>query len=78
MYKAIKIGLYCTEHTVNTRNRNDARPVNCNTTLRQQSLSYMGPKTWNKLPNEIRSIQKLSTFKNSLKKHFISFYEQSD
>ena len=78
MYKAIKIGLYCTEHTVNTRNRNDARPVNCNTTLRQQSLSYMGPKTWNKLPNEIRSIQKLSTFKNSLKKHFISCYEQSD
>ena len=34
------------------------------------AFSIAAPKIWNKLPHEIRSVQKLSTFKIALKTHF--------
>ena len=69
MFNAIKEGNFCTEHTLNTRNRDQAQPAYHRTTQGQQSLSYMGPKVWNELPNEIRNLKNLTTFKCKLKKH---------
>jgi len=78
MFKAIKEGKFCTEHTLNTRNRDQAQPAYHRTTQGQQSLSFMGPKVWNEIPHEIRSIKNITTFKCKLKKHYISNYKLAE
>ena len=75
MFKAINEGKFCTEHTLNTRNRDLAQSEYHRTTQGQQSLSFMGPKVWNEIPLEIRNIKNLATFKRKLKKHYINNYE---
>ena len=36
----------------------------------QKYLSYLGPKTWNSLPSELKSIDNISTFKHKIKENF--------
>ena len=36
----------------------------------QRGLSYIGPKLWNKLPSELKSIESLNTFKHTIKEIF--------
>ena len=37
-----------------------------------QSLSYVGPSTWNKLPNNLKTATSVNcSFKNDIKKHFL-------
>ena len=74
MQKALKEGKYRTQHSLNTRNRNLAQSVFHRLTMGQQSLSFMGPKTWNGLPENVRCIDNLSSFKYSLKQYLLRQY----
>ena len=38
----------------------------------EKSFSVTGPKLWNALPLEIRKSTRLSTFKTSVKKHYLN------
>ena len=35
-----------------------------------QSLSYVGPSTWNKLPNNLKTATSVNCFKQEVKKYF--------
>ena len=74
MFKAIKQGRYQCQHTLNTRNRGLAQPLFNRLASGERSVSVMGPKVWNNLPQNIRNIEMLSAFKNQLKNHFINQY----
>ena len=39
--------------------------------LGMQSLSYVGPSTWNKLPNNLKTTTSISCFKHGIKKYFL-------
>ena len=39
--------------------------------LGMQSLSYVGPSTWNKLPNNLKTTISVNCFKHDIKKHFL-------
>ena len=39
-----------------------------NSNMGQKSMSVLGPKTWNALPTELKSMNNLNTFKHMLKK----------
>ena len=41
------------------------------TTQGQNSLSYIGPSVWNKLPENIKSCNSVNTFKHNVKKHLM-------
>ena len=43
-------------------------------TLTQHAFSFMGPNEWNKLPINLRKIEKLPKFKRNLKKYFLDSY----
>ena len=45
---------------------NPFRKTNCG----QNSLSYIAPNTWNKLPDSLKITEKLNTYKHRVKKHF--------
>ena len=36
-----------------------------------QNLSYVGPSTWNKLPNNLKTATSVNWFKHDIKKHFL-------
>ena len=36
----------------------------------QKGISYLGPRTWNRLPPEIKSVGSINTFKHDIKKMF--------
>ena len=36
-----------------------------------QSLSYVGPGAWNKLPNNFKTATSVNCFKNDIKKYFL-------
>ena len=36
----------------------------------QKGISYLGPRTWNKLPSEIKSVGTVNTFKHDIKTKF--------
>ena len=74
MHKSLKMNKYRTQHSLNTRNRNLAQPVFQSLTLGQQSISYMGPKTWNNFPDDIRCIDSLKVFKIRLRTYLINQY----
>ena len=42
------------------------------TTLGQNSLSYLGPSIWNKLPENIKRCNNVNTFKHNVKKHYFN------
>ena len=39
--------------------------------LGMQILSYIGPSTWNKLPNNLRTANNVNCFKHSIKNNFL-------
>ena len=39
--------------------------------LEMQSLSYVGPSTWNKLPNNLKTATSVKCFKHDIKKYFL-------
>ena len=45
------------------RSVNNYKEEKYNTSLKKMFLSIMGPKYWNKLPNNLKSIDIINTFK---------------
>ena len=41
------------------------------TNMGLNSLSYLGPSLWNKLPENIKQSSSLNTFKHEVKEHFL-------
>ena len=39
--------------------------------LGMQHLSYVGPSTWNKLPNNLKTSTSVNCFKDNIKKYFL-------
>ena len=77
MYKLINIGNTSTlrqQHNYPTRTRGNLRTPIHHLTIFQHSLSFTGPKTWNSIPEHIKSLPTLSSFKKQYKKHIISQY----
>ena len=67
-------GGYRIEHNVNTRNRNLSKPKFHGKERTIQSIATRGPKLWNSLPPELRSIESISRFKRPLKTFYVSKY----
>ena len=42
-----------------------------NAKLGMQSLSYVGPSAWNKLPNNLKTATSVNCFKHDIKKYFL-------
>ena len=74
VFKARKKGLYTTDHSRPSRYRNLVLPSLHRLTLTQHSVSYAGPKIWNHLPENVRSIDSLPRFKSFLKRYFLNKY----
>ena len=63
-------------HSYNTRaktNRN-IYPIFARTRLGQSSLEYQIPSIWNKLPNNIRQLSTINSFKYKFKQHLVNQY----
>ena len=62
------------QHAYFTRNNEKLRIPAHNLTLFQHSLSYSGPKTWNSIPNSIKILPSIHSFKKQFKKHTLLNY----
>ena len=62
-------------HSYGTRGRLLLRPKYQRTTITQQSITYRGPKIWNSLPDTLKKIRTLPSFKTKLRNFFISQYQ---
>ena len=74
MFSAMKKGLYLIEHSINTRNRNQASSTHHRLSTTQHSVSFEGPRIWNQLPQSLRNVDSLYVFKTKLKRHLIQQY----
>lgn len=77
MYKKIKSETSVSlqpQHTYFTRTHENLRTPAHNLTLFQHSLSYSGPKTWNSIPNNIKALNSIHSFKEQFKKHILLNY----
>ena len=61
-------------HAYPTRTRENLRIPIHNLTIYQHSLTYLGPKIWNALPDTLKSLTTLRNFKKRFKNHIISQY----
>ena len=46
--------------------------------LGMQSLSYVGPNTWNKLPNNLKTTTSVNCFKHDIKKYFLKKLSETE
>ena len=74
MHKERSKGNFGRTHNINTRNTNMALPVFHSLTSTQHAVSYSGPSAWNNLPENLRAIKSVPSFKKSVKAHFLSLY----
>ena len=80
VFKSIQNHINVNLFHFNTNTRFNLRNLNvllipmCNTRQSQTSIRYHGVKIWNKLPQEIREKQSISSFKKSLKLYLLQFY----
>ena len=42
------------------------------TNMGQKAISYIGPSIWNSLPDSIKTVNSLNTFKHVVKKHYLT------
>ena len=61
-------------HSYNTRRVLDLRPNFHRTVMTQRSINYVGPTHWNRLPVELKCIQRLSSFKYHVRNYFLTGY----
>ena len=61
-------------HNYLTRTRQNIRIPIHSLTIFQHSLSYLGPTIWNALPEQIKQLRTLHSFKKHLKKYIVSQY----
>ena len=74
MYKTQEFHIAIPQHNYPTRTRTDLRVPAHSLTIFQHSLSYIGPKTWNSIPSNIKNLLTLNSFKKHFKKLIISQY----
>ena len=74
----IQKGFYKIEHNVEIRNCNMAKPKSHMLTRTRQSITVNGPNMWISLPDEIRSITSIISFKKNLKAHYLSKYDTAE
>ena len=51
---------------------------NCKKVSGYRTISYLGPKLWNMLPNDIKSAESVNSFKHRIKKHYFSELVRKD
>lgn len=61
-------------HNHGTRNQHTLQIPRHNLTIYRHSLMYLGPITWNNIPEHIKLSPSLQCFKKRLKEHLLSFY----
>ena len=62
-------------YSYNTRSKKDLHAQEINTiTYGAKQISYITRQCWNELPKEIKQEQNTNTFRQNLKKHFLSAY----
>ena len=74
MFHARDRGEYDTQTNYQTRGPNRALSAFRRTTTTQHAISFAGPKYWNSLPPDIRSINNYKRFRKSLKEHLLGKY----
>lgn len=62
------------QHNYPTRTQHNIRIPRHNLTLFQHSLSYLAPKTWNAIPDHIKNLPSVFSFKKNLKKYILDQY----
>ena len=45
----------------------------CKTNMRQKAISHIGPSIWNSLPDSVKRLNTLNTFKHNVKKHYLTW-----
>ena len=60
--------------SIRTRSNSQLIPTFYHNTISQQSIRYIGPKIWSKIPISIRESRTIGAFKKKLKKHFLNAY----
>ena len=55
-----------------------AKPKSHMLTRTRQSITVNGPTMWNSLPDEIRSITSITSFKKNLKAYYLSKYDTAE
>ena len=50
----------------------------CKSKLGMQSLSYVGPSTWNKLPNNLKTATSVNYFKHDIKKYLLQKLSEAE
>lgn len=63
-------------HNINTRRPHDLRVPYCRTVQAQRSVSVRGVTHWNNLPQDIKSLTSINTFKGKIKSSLLQSYEQ--
>ena len=77
MYKILKKDppdIFQHHHTYLTRTRENLRVPAHSHTLFQHSLSYQAPKIWNAIPNDIKLLPTIHSFKKQLKNNILRNY----
>lgn len=57
------------QNVFNTRNSTNLRVARCRIELTKQKISYIGCSEFNKLPNELKNLRRISLFKSEIKKY---------
>ena len=58
--------------SITTRNNGRVIPISCRSAVGQQSIRYIGLKTWNNIPLPIRESKTIGAFKRTLKQHLLN------
>ena len=75
MHKQYSLGLLdITPNLHNTRHHEHIRPSYHRLSLCQHAISFMGPKIWNSLPQNIQSIRGSFAFRRATKKFLLDQY----
>ena len=74
VFNKMKEGRYLPIHDLHLRNQGLAVPVYQSLTTTQHSIDFCGPHIFNKLPQNIRNLKNLNTFKRMVKQHYLSQY----
>ena len=64
-------------HSYPTRHSNDYHLENPKLVLAQRSVKHHGPDIWNSLPDQIKSLTSLRSFKANLKSLLLSKYQHT-
>jgi len=59
-------------HDYDTRNKNNLHLSTVNLCYESKAITFKGCNLWNQLPEDIKNVQNITTFKNKLKKNYFT------